>query len=79
MSNYHVSKNDKGGWKAQRENTSKAAGHFTTQSEAEKAAKQFSHKSGGGEVRIHGRDGKIRDSDTISPAKDPYPPKDTKY
>lgn len=78
MSHYHVNKNDSGGWKAQRAGASRAAGHFPTQAEAEKAAKQFSHKSGGGEVRIHGRDGKIRDSDTISPAKDPYPPKDTK-
>lgn len=79
MSNYHVSKNSKGGWKAQRASASRAAGHFPTQAEAEKAAKEFSHNSGGGEVRIHGRDGRIRDSDTIAPAKDPYPPKDTKY
>ena len=31
-----------------------------------------------GEVRIHGRDGKIRDSDTIAPGNDPNPSKDTK-
>lgn len=79
MSNYHVSKNDKGGWKAQRAGASKASGHYPTQSEAEKAAKQLSHNSGGGEVRIHGRDGKIRDSDTVAPGNDPYPPKDTKH
>ena len=79
MSNYHVTKNDNGGWQALRAGASRAAGHFTTQAKAERAAKAFSHNSGGGEVRIHGRDGRIRDSDTVSPAKDPYPPKDTKY
>jgi len=79
MSNYHVSKNDQVGWKAQREGASKATGHYPTQAEAEKAAKEFSHNSGGGEVRIHGRDGKICDSDTVAPAKDPYPPKDRRH
>jgi hypothetical protein len=28
---------------------------------------------------IHGRDGRIRDSDTVPPAKDPHPPRDTKH
>jgi hypothetical protein len=30
---------------------------------------------GGGELSIKGRNGKIRDKKTISPGKDPYPPK----
>lgn len=30
----------------------------------------------GGEVKIHGRNGRIRDSDTVAPGHDPYPPKD---
>ncbi|WP_232425744.1 DUF2188 domain-containing protein [Mycobacterium sp. JS623] len=34
----------------------------------------FRH-SGGGEVRVHGRDGKIRDSNTVDPGNDPFPPK----
>lgn len=76
MSNYHVSKNQGGGWKAQRVGASRAAGHYPTQSTAEKAAKQFSKHSGGGEVRIHSRQGTIRDSDTVPPGKDPCPPKD---
>ncbi len=50
-----------------------------TQKEAEKIAKQFSGNSGGGEVRIHGLDGKIRDSDTVPPGNDPNPPKDKKH
>jgi len=34
--------------------------------------------AGGGEVRIHGRDGQIRDSDTVGDGNDPNPPRDTK-
>lgn len=79
MTNYHVSKHPDGGWQAKKEGVNKAAGIFDTQRKAEKAAKGFSANSGGGEVRIHGLDGKIRDSDTIKPAIDPYPPKDKVY
>ena len=32
-----------------------------------------------GEVRIHGLDGRIRDSDTIPPARDPFPPRDKRH
>lgn len=77
MANYHVSKSNSG-WKAQQAGASRAAGHYPTQEKAEKAAKQFSANSGGGEVRIHSRQGTIRDSDTVAPGNDPYPPKDTK-
>ena len=80
MANYHVTKDkDSGDWKAIRVGANRAAGYFGTQYEAEKAAKQFSSNSGGGEVRIHGLDGKIRDSDTVPPANDPCPPKDKKH
>lgn len=76
MANYHVSKHSDGGWKAQKAGASKASFIADTQREAEAAAKEFSAKSGGGEVRIHGRDGKIRDSDTVAPGNDPFPPRD---
>lgn len=76
MPNYHVSKHPKGGWKFQKEGASKASGIANTQKEAEKRAKQIASNSGGGEVKIHGLDGKIRDSDTVKPAIDPNPPKD---
>ena len=75
MANYHVSRRADGEWQAKKEGADKAGGIFDTQREAEKAAKEFSANSGGGEVRIHGLDGKIRDSDTVAPAVDPYPPK----
>ena len=80
MANYYVSKDQKQkGWKAQKEGANKASGFYSTQKEAEQAAKRFSGNSGGGEVRIHGLDGKIRDSDTVPPANDPCPPKDKKH
>ena len=80
MANYHVSKNkDTGDWKVQKEGGKKASGHASTQKEAEKLAKDLSAKSGGGEVRIHGLDGRIRDSDTVFPGNDPRSVKDTKH
>jgi len=79
MSNYHVVKNPSGGWDAKKEGSQKASIHVETQREAEQAAKNFLSNSGGGEVRIHGLDGKIRDSDTVAPGNDPNPPKDKKY
>jgi len=79
MSNYHVVKNPSGGWDAKKEGSQKASIHVETQKEAEMKAKQYSSNSGGGEVRIHGLDGKIRDSDTVAPGNDPNPPKDKVY
>lgn len=80
MANYHVSEDkDTGDWKAIREGAKRASVVADTQKEAEKLAKEFAANSGGGEVRIHGRDGKIRDSDTVAPANDPNPPKDKKH
>lgn len=80
MANYHVSKDDESNkWKVQKEGGQRASGSADTQKEAEKMAKQFSANSGGGEVRIHGLDGKIRDSDTVKPGNDPSSSKDTKH
>jgi len=80
MANYHVSKdNEKGKWRIQKEGGEKVSGYADTQKEAEKKAKELSANSGGGEVRIHGLDGKIRDSDTVKPGNDPKSSKDTKY
>jgi len=80
MANYHVTKNkDLGKWQAKREKADRVAGFYNTQAEAEKAAKQFSSNSGGGEVKIHSPKGPIRDSDTVPPGNDPHPPIDKKY
>ena len=79
MANYHVSGNRKDGYSVKRESTSRESDHLDRQSEAETRAKELAGNSGGGEVRIHGLDGKIRDSDTVPPGHDPNPPRDRKH
>ncbi|NCC71126.1 DUF2188 domain-containing protein [bacterium] len=76
--NYHVvKKGDQ--WSAKKEGGEISSGLYNTQKEAEEAAKKFSSNNGGGEVRIHKPNGQIRDSDTVKPGNDPYPPKDTEH
>jgi hypothetical protein len=80
MANYNVYKDkETGQWTAKRQGAERASGTADTQHHAEQLAKQLAANSGGGEVRIHGRDGKIRDSDTVPPGRDPNPPKDTRH
>ena len=74
----HVTK-DGDGWKAAREGSDRASATGTTQGDVEQRAKEIARSSGGGEVVIHKPDGTIRDSDTIAPAKDPFPPRDTRH
>jgi hypothetical protein len=70
---------DGDGWSVKVAGKKDPESRHATQADAEKAAKATTAKGGGGEVRIHGRDGKIRDSDTVRPAKDPNPPKGKKH
>lgn len=80
MPNYHVTKNrEDNSWNVKKEGAGRVSANATTQRGAEAIAKQFCSNAGGGEVRIHGLDGKIRDSDTVPPGHDPNPPKDTRY
>lgn len=66
-------------WAVKKGGVARPEGVYGTQAEAEKAAKQTVGSLGGGEVRIQGRDGKWRDSDTVSPGRDPFPPRDKKH
>ena len=50
-----------GGWQVRREGTGRAAGVYTTQSEATEAAKSALRRSGG-ELMVQGRNGRIRES-----------------
>lgn len=80
MANYHVSKDkETNKWNIQKEGGDRSSGSARTQKDAEATAKRYSANSGGGEVRIHGLDGKIRDSDTVKPGNDPRSSKDTKH
>lgn len=77
--NRHVVPNPDGGWDVKKPGADRASTHHDTQSEAERRAKEIVGNVGGGEVVIHGRDGRIRDSDTVAPGNDSNPPKDTKH
>ena len=56
-----------GGWTV---GGGKAGKSYPTQAEAAKVARQELLRSGGGELAIKGRDGKVRDQNTIG-RKDP--------
>ena len=71
----HVVQNPGGGWDVRKPGSSRSSAHTGTQAEAVERAREIVGNSGGGEVRTHGRDGKIRDSSTVAPGNDPYPPK----
>jgi hypothetical protein len=71
--------NHPGGWAVVAPGADRASGVYEKQSDAERAAKEIVSNLGGGEVRIQGRDGKWRDSDTVAPGNDPFPPRDGKH
>lgn len=66
-------------WAVKKGGVATPEGVYDTQAAAEQAAKRTVSNLGGGEVRIQGRDGKWRDSDTMPPAPDPFPPRDRKH
>lgn len=76
--NRHVVPNPKGGWDVVKPGASRSSSHQSTQQEAIDRARVIVRNDGGGEVRIHGRNGRIRDSDTIEPGNDPTSSRDTK-
>jgi len=71
---YFIGPNKKG-WQAKQPGAQKASGIFDTQKEAIRQAKDWSKKSGGGEVTIQGRNGQIRARDTMPPKVDKFPPR----
>jgi len=78
MADYDVTPNPEGGWNARREGADRASSHHSTQRDAQQAATRYAGNSGGGEVRIHGTDGRIRNSNTIG-KPDPNPLRDRKH
>jgi hypothetical protein len=75
----HVVPNPDGGWDVKKPGGDRASSHHSTQREAERRAKEILGNVGGGEAVIHDREGKIRDSDTVPPARDPMPPRDKRH
>lgn len=72
----HVVPNPNGGWDVKAPGTARASTHVESQAQGIDRAREIVRNSGGGEVVIHGRDGRVRDSDTIPPGNDPNPPRD---
>jgi uncharacterized protein DUF2188 len=70
--------NPGGGWDIKKPHADRSSAHRDTQAKAIERGREIVGNDGGGELRIHGRDGRIRDSDTIPPGNDPNPPKDKK-
>lgn len=70
MPDYNVYK-DGDEWVAKREDASRASSRHETQADAYDAARGYLGNSGGGDISIHGVDGRIREKNTIPPAKDP--------
>lgn len=75
--NRHVVRTPGGGWDVKAPGAQRSSSHHGTQAEAIDRARKIVHNAGGGEVITHRRDGRIRDSDTIAPGNDPFPPRDT--
>lgn len=74
-----VYRRDDGQWVNKKTSSDRASSVHDKQSQAEKAAREMLHNTGGGELITKGIDGKIRSKDTIAPAKDPCPPKDKEH
>jgi len=74
----HVVPNSVGGWSVEAPNSRRASARRTTQADAIDRAREILENGGGGELVIHGRDGQIRDSDTVAPGNDTNPPRDTR-
>lgn len=74
MSNQHVVPRD-GEWAVKGEGNGRDTSRHGKQSDAIDAARDIAINQGG-EVVIHGRDGKIRDKDSYG--NDPFPPRDRK-
>ena len=74
----HVVPNPGGGWDVRAPGGQRSSAHTPRQSDAIDRAREILERSGGGELVIHDREGRIRDSDTIPPGNDPNPPRDTR-
>jgi hypothetical protein len=70
MPDYDVyKKND--GWVGKRDDASRASVSAKTQAAAYGATRDLAARNGGGDISVHGVNGRIRDKNTIKPARDP--------
>lgn len=71
---YHVIAKSDGSWSVKRTGAERASGIFPTKREAVSTAKRMVTTSGGGELIIHEKDGRVSRRDSFG--IDPAPPKD---
>ena len=74
----HVVPNGGGGWDVRAPGAARSSAHTDNQADAIRRAREIVGNAGGGEVVIHDRRGRIRDSDTIPSGNDPIPPRDAR-
>lgn len=65
-------------WQVKKEGAKRASSTHATQKEAIEAADRIVKNAGGGETVTHDKHGQIRDSKTVKPGNDPFPPRDKK-
>jgi hypothetical protein len=75
MANRSVFKTPQG-WADKADDASRPVKYHQTQHKAIEESRTHIKNQGGGEITIHGTDGRIRDKDTVPPGNDPCPPKD---
>ena len=61
------------GWAVNRPHADRPSNVYSTQTEAEKRAKEIVKNLGGGEVRIQSRQSQWRNSDTVPYRNNPFP------
>lgn len=70
-----VSQRPDGSWANKKDGAKRASSLHETQAQAAAVAREHLKATGGGELKIKCKDNRIRAEDTISPAKDPFPPR----
>lgn len=68
---YMVGPDGNGGWKGTKAGSNRAGFTGETQKEVYDKVRNSLANNSGGEISIQGRDGKIRDKNTIAPKPDP--------
>lgn len=63
----HVVHHRDGGWAVRKPNSARASSRHSTQAQAQTRATEILSHNGGGEAVTHGRDGSIRQSETVYP------------
>ncbi len=64
----HVVQHPHGGWAVRKPHAERVSSRHQTQTQAQTRAKEILSHDGGGEAVTHGRNGSIRQSDTVYPA-----------